>query len=67
MLDRLDDRSHLITGISCSNTSPSLFAYGTNRGSIFVCDTRSSSLCDHPSLGKCIYIHIMYVFLLVVY
>nr|CAH8857848.1 unnamed protein product [Trichobilharzia regenti] len=51
MLDRLDDRSHLITGISCSNTSPSLFAYGTNRGSIFVCDTRSSSLCDHPSLA----------------
>ncbi|CAH8561624.1 unnamed protein product [Schistosoma mattheei] len=51
MLDRLDDRSHLITGISCSNSSPSLFAYGTNRGSIFLCDTRSSSLCDHASLA----------------
>ncbi|CAH8561515.1 unnamed protein product [Heterobilharzia americana] len=51
MLDRLDDRSHLITGINCSNSSPSLFAYGTNRGSIFICDTRSSSLCDHPSLA----------------
>ncbi|KAH8872621.1 Serine/threonine-protein phosphatase 2A 55 kDa regulatory subunit B delta isoform isoform 3 [Schistosoma japonicum] len=51
MLDRLDDRSHLITGINCSNSSPSLFAYGTNRGSIFLCDTRSRSICDYPSLA----------------
>ncbi|VEL30661.1 unnamed protein product [Protopolystoma xenopodis] len=50
MPPRMEDISHLITGLVCANRSPSLFAYSTNRGSIRLCDTRSSALCDRPIL-----------------
>ncbi|KAM7539914.1 hypothetical protein Aperf_G00000038296 [Anoplocephala perfoliata] len=50
MPDRIEDITHLITGLTTSPSSPSLFAYSTNRGSIRVCDTRSTALCDKPAL-----------------
>ncbi|KAM3183617.1 hypothetical protein ACTXT7_009980 [Hymenolepis weldensis] len=50
MPDRIEDITHLITGLTTSPSSPSLFAYSTNRGSIRICDTRSTALCDKPAL-----------------
>ncbi|KAG5452422.1 Serine/threonine-protein phosphatase 2A 55 kDa regulatory subunit B delta isoform [Clonorchis sinensis] len=49
-LDSVDDRTHLITGLDCSNISPSLFAYCTNRGSVRLHDMRQSTCCDNPTL-----------------
>ncbi|VDM34806.1 unnamed protein product [Hydatigera taeniaeformis] len=51
MPDRIEDITHLITSLASSPSSPSLFAYSTNRGSIRVCDTRNTALCDKPALA----------------
>nr|CDS16386.1 Protein phosphatase PP2A 55 kDa regulatory [Echinococcus granulosus] len=51
MPDRIEDITHLITGLATSPSSPSLFAYSTNRGSLRICDTRSTALCDKPALA----------------
>ncbi|VDP86481.1 unnamed protein product [Echinostoma caproni] len=47
-LDSIDDRTHLVTGLDCSNFSPSIFAYCTNRGSVRLHDMRLSTSCDYP-------------------
>ncbi|THD28177.1 Serine/threonine-protein phosphatase 2A 55 kDa regulatory subunit B [Fasciola hepatica] len=47
-LDSIDDRTHLVTGLDCSNVSPSIFAYCTNRGSVRLHDMRLSTSCDLP-------------------
>ena len=52
MPDRIEDITHLITSLATSPTSPSLFGYSTNRGSLRICDTRCTALCDKPALGR---------------
>ncbi|CAL8096118.1 unnamed protein product [Calicophoron daubneyi] len=49
-LDTVDDSTHLITGLDCSNRSPSIFAYCTNRGSVRLHDMRQCTNCDNPSI-----------------
>ncbi|VDD77995.1 unnamed protein product, partial [Mesocestoides corti] len=51
MPERIEDITHLITGLTASPSSPSLFAYSTNRGSVRVCDTRNTALCDRPAIS----------------
>uniref|UniRef100_A0A0X3PTS4 Uncharacterized protein n=1 Tax=Schistocephalus solidus TaxID=70667 RepID=A0A0X3PTS4_SCHSO len=50
MPERIEDITHLITSLTTSPKTPALFAYGTNRGSIRVCDLRAAARCDQPAI-----------------
>uniref|UniRef100_A0A0X3PCP7 Serine/threonine-protein phosphatase 2A 55 kDa regulatory subunit B n=2 Tax=Schistocephalus solidus TaxID=70667 RepID=A0A0X3PCP7_SCHSO len=51
MPERIEDITHLITSLTTSPKTPALFAYGTNRGSIRVCDLRAAARCDQPAIS----------------